>query len=71
MLVFAKRGYDAATTREVAQAAGVSEQLIQRYFGGKAGLLRAVMKNYAEGDRAGLFGTAPSSKPVEDSNTHP
>ena len=41
--VFAERGYDAATTREVAQAAGVNEQLIQRYFGGKAGLLLAII----------------------------
>jgi AcrR family transcriptional regulator len=37
--VFAAHGYDAATTRAVAETAGVSEQLIQRYFGGKAGLL--------------------------------
>src|SRR3546814_6908183 len=35
--VFAERGYDAATTREVAQQAGVNEKLIQRYFGGKEG----------------------------------
>ena len=59
MRVFAVRGYDAATTREVAEAAGVSEQLIQRYFGGKAGLLLAIMELYAEKDRAGAFGTPP------------
>ena len=46
--VFAERGYDAATTREVAQAAGVNEQLIQRYFGGKAGLLLAVIGRFGE-----------------------
>ena len=57
MQVFAARGYDAATTREVATAAGVSEQLIQRYFGGKAGLLLSIMELYAERDRAGGFGT--------------
>jgi AcrR family transcriptional regulator len=44
--VFAERGYDAATTREVAQAAGVNEQLIQRYFGGKAGLLLAIIGRF-------------------------
>jgi AcrR family transcriptional regulator len=57
MQVFAARGYDAATTREVAAAAGVSEQLIQRYFGGKSGLLLSIMEVYAERDRAGGFGT--------------
>ena len=49
--VFAERGYDAATTREVAQAAGVNEQLIQRYFGGKEGLLVAVIERFGEEER--------------------
>lgn len=46
--VFAERGYDAATTREVAQTAGVNEQLIQRYFGGKSGLLLAIIGRFGE-----------------------
>lgn len=41
--VFAKEGFDGATTREVAARAGVNEGLIQRYFGGKAGLLQAIV----------------------------
>jgi AcrR family transcriptional regulator len=49
--VFAERGYDAATTREVAQAAGVNEQLIQRYFGGKGGLLLAILERFGEEER--------------------
>jgi AcrR family transcriptional regulator len=49
--VFAAQGYDAATTREVAQAAGVNEQLIQRYFGGKSGLLLAIIERFAEEER--------------------
>jgi AcrR family transcriptional regulator len=49
--VFAEHGYDAATTRAVAQAAGVNEQLIQRYFGGKAGLLLAIIERFGEGER--------------------
>jgi TetR/AcrR family transcriptional regulator, regulator of cefoperazone and chloramphenicol sensitivity len=49
--VFAERGYDAATTREVAHAAGVNEQLIQRYFGGKEGLLVAIIERYGEEER--------------------
>jgi AcrR family transcriptional regulator len=42
--VFAERGFDAATTREVAERAGCSEGLIHRYFGGKRGLLMAVVE---------------------------
>jgi AcrR family transcriptional regulator len=45
--VFSERGYDAATTREVAKRAGVSEGLIQRYFDGKAGLLVAILQSFA------------------------
>jgi AcrR family transcriptional regulator len=60
--VFADKGYDAATTKEVALEAGVSEQLIQRYFGGKAGLLLSIMENYTTADRAGAFGTPPPGK---------
>lgn len=46
--VFAERGFDGATTKEVAARAGVNEGLIQRYFagegiGGKAGLLHAIL----------------------------
>jgi len=41
--VFAERGFDGATTKEVAARAGVNEGLIQRYFGGKAGLLDAIV----------------------------
>jgi AcrR family transcriptional regulator len=41
--VFAAQGFDGATTKEVAATAGVNEGLIQRYFGGKAGLLQAIV----------------------------
>jgi AcrR family transcriptional regulator len=47
--VFAEHGYDAATTREVAARAGCSEGLIHRYFGGKRGLLLAMMDSKAAG----------------------
>ncbi len=41
--LFASRGYDATTTREIAAWAGCAEGLISRYFKGKAGLLRALI----------------------------
>lgn len=42
---FANKGFDAATTRSIAEAAGCSEVLIQRYFNGKEGLLLAVLRD--------------------------
>lgn len=43
-VAFAQKGYENATTRSIAQTANCSEGLIQRYFGGKEGLLLAVLK---------------------------
>ena len=62
--VFAEQGYDAATTRAVAQAAGVNEQLIQRYFGGKAGLLLAIIERFGEQER-GCCALPPPCTSVE------
>jgi AcrR family transcriptional regulator len=42
--LFASRGYDATTTREIAARAGCAEGLIHRYFASKAGLLLAIIK---------------------------
>lgn len=38
---FATRGFDHATVRSISTAAGVSPNLITRYFGGKSGLFTA------------------------------
>ena len=46
--IFADRGYESATTREIAARAGCAEGLIHRYFGGKAGLLAAVMMQHSK-----------------------
>jgi len=42
--VFAERGYDCATTREIAERANCAEGLIHRYFNGKRGLLLAILE---------------------------
>jgi AcrR family transcriptional regulator len=44
--LFASRGFERATTREIAARAGCAEGLIHRYFHGKAGLLFALMRSY-------------------------
>jgi AcrR family transcriptional regulator len=63
--VFAERGYDAATTREVAERAGCSEGLIHRYFMGKHGLLSAIMKSEAAGVLEDLGSGLPDRDTVE------
>jgi AcrR family transcriptional regulator len=42
--LFAAKGYEVTTTREIAAAAGCAEGLIHRYFKGKAGLLTALIE---------------------------
>ena len=64
--VFAEHGYDAATTREVAERAGCSEGLIHRYFGGKRGLLLAVMESKAGEVLEGLRSALPDRDNVHD-----
>lgn len=41
--LFAERGYGGTTTREIARLADVSETLLFRYYGDKAGLLNEVV----------------------------
>ncbi|WP_369395420.1 TetR family transcriptional regulator [Streptomyces sp. CG1] len=54
--VFAERGYDAATVRDIAGRAGVNQALIFRYFGSKQALLTEVM---AQGGKEQLNSTPP------------
>jgi AcrR family transcriptional regulator len=54
--VFAEKGYENATTHAIAEVAGCSEALIQRYFDGKEGLLLAVLReDKADPKRAGFL----------------
>jgi AcrR family transcriptional regulator len=43
--VFAERGYEKATTREISERAGCAEGLIYKYFGGKRQLLFAALES--------------------------
>ena len=60
--VFSELGYDAATTKEIARRAKVSEALIQRYFDGKGGLLIEIMRAWMVENAEG----APASLPLYD-----
>jgi AcrR family transcriptional regulator len=58
--LFSKRGYDSASTRDIAEKAGVNVALINRYFGSKAGLFDAAIvpmltiHGMIEGDMSGF-----------------
>lgn len=45
--VFSQKGYERATTREIAEAADVSEGTLYNYFGSKSDLLDAVAQSFA------------------------
>jgi AcrR family transcriptional regulator len=45
--VFSQKGYERATTREIAETADVSEGTLYNYFGSKSDLLDAVAKSFA------------------------
>jgi AcrR family transcriptional regulator len=52
--LFAGKGYEATTTREIAAAANCAEGLIHRYFSGKAGLLTALIEYHFSQEVADL-----------------
>lgn len=44
--LFAKKGYDAVSTLEIAQASGITKPTMYYYFGSKEGLLEEVLSSY-------------------------
>jgi AcrR family transcriptional regulator len=52
--LFATKGYERTTTREIASAAGCAEGLIHRYFKGKAGLLTALVEYHISDELMGM-----------------
>ncbi len=57
--LFASRGYEATTTREIAACAGCAEGLIHRYFSGKEGLLLAIIQDRVSGEVVDLNAHVP------------
>ncbi|MGW5364123.1 TetR family transcriptional regulator [Actinopolymorpha pittospori] len=47
---FSAKGYAGARVNEIAERAGVNKQLISYYFGGKAGLHRALLARWRQGE---------------------
>ncbi|RYY81603.1 MAG: TetR/AcrR family transcriptional regulator, partial [Chitinophagaceae bacterium] len=42
--LFAQKGYDGASVRDIAEAAGVNSAMISYYFGSKEGLIKALFE---------------------------
>ncbi len=66
MAVFAERGYDCATTREIAERSGCAEGLIHRYFNGKRGLLLAILESRAARVVEDFVSALPDRDTVEE-----
>jgi AcrR family transcriptional regulator len=69
--LFAAQGFDATSTRQIANEAGIAEGLIFHYFPTKASLLTAILEDRLEGRRAFRSKLRPlledgSSKPAPE-----
>lgn len=63
--VFADAGFHGATTRNIAQAAGVSQPLLHHHFGGKGALWRLVGERTASDFLTHMFETVDLTLPPE------
>ena len=50
--LFAKSGYDATTTADIAKAAGVTEPILYRHFESKQELFIAIVRDVSDDDGA-------------------
>lgn len=64
--VFARRGYDAAGLREIAELAQANLSLISRYFGSKEGLLAAITDRFVAARREGGLPHPPQATLVAE-----
>src|SRR5262252_5566889 len=64
--LFASKGYEATTTREIAATAGCAEGLIHRYFNGKSGLLPALVEDLMSEEVADIGATLPAASTLEE-----
>jgi AcrR family transcriptional regulator len=67
--LFASCGYDGTTTRDIAAEAACAEGLIHRYFGGKEGLLRKLIRSQIAQQQAELRSGLPLADDLEEECT--
>jgi AcrR family transcriptional regulator len=54
--LFAKKGYDGVTVRDIAQKTGLNLSLVSYYFGGKEGLYQEILGRVVESFESMLSG---------------
>jgi AcrR family transcriptional regulator len=64
--LFAAKGYEVTTTREIAASAGCAEGLIHRYFKGKPGLLAAMIEHRVSKEALALSHPARPARNLAD-----
>src|SRR5271167_531923 len=64
--LFASKGYEVTTTREIAASAGCAEGLIHRYFKGKAGLLAAMIEHRVSKEGSSVSHPSQPAPSLED-----
>jgi TetR/AcrR family transcriptional regulator len=67
LAVFAAKGFHGAGTRQIAQAAGVSQPLLNHHFGGKEALWRVVGEQITADFMAFMIGAVDVALPPSDS----
>ena len=60
--LFAQKGYEATSTREIVEAAGVTKPMLYYYFGSKEGLCKAAIKRFVQPFFAELRQTTAESR---------
>src|SRR5271170_3188066 len=64
--LFARQGYEATRTAQIAARAGCAEGLIHRYFGGKKGLLLALIQRRVSKEVVELTDQLPIAPTLEE-----
>jgi AcrR family transcriptional regulator len=69
--LFAAQGYEGASTRQIAEGAGVNLPAIQYYFGNKEGLYRAIIEDICADTDRHLASLAPRVRAALDASETP
>src|SRR4029450_4073601 len=69
--LFAAQGYEGASTRQIAEGAGVNLPAIQYYFGNKEGLYRAIIEDITADTDRHMASLAPRVRAALDSADTP
>jgi AcrR family transcriptional regulator len=64
--LFAQRGYDGTSVKELAEAAGVNVSLISYHFGGKEGLYRTCLEQFGKARLASAQRVLQSPRSIEE-----